>query len=232
MVNRDLKEFQDSIGYTFQNSNLLKNALTHSSYANERHWKYSANNERIEYLGDAVLELISSEFIYTNNSDMVEGKMTKLRASLVCEVSLAASARKLHIGDYLYLGKGEYQTGGNERDSILSDALEAVIGAIYLDGGLEPARNFVHQYVLSDIEQKQLFHDSKTILQEMVQNKTHELTHIEYPILKEEGPDHNKKFEVYCEINGKRYASGWGRTKKAAQQNAAYETILMLRKQK
>ena len=104
MVNRDLKEFQDSIGYTFQNSNLLKNALTHSSYANERHWKYSANNERIEYLGDAVLELISSEFIYTNNSDMVEGKMTKLRASLVCEVSLAASARKLHIGVYLYLG--------------------------------------------------------------------------------------------------------------------------------
>lgn len=229
MSGQRLKEFQKVAGYTFQNENLLKNALTHSSFANEKHWQYNANNERLEFLGDAVLELISSEFIFRSHPQMVEGKMTKMRASLVCEVSLAEAARQIHLGDYLYLGRGEYLTGGNKRDSILSDAFEAVIGAIYMDGGFEPARTFVQTFVLSDIEKKQLFHDSKTVLQEMIQEKDHENTCISYPVTGERGPDHNKQFEVCCEINGVPYAKGAGHTKKAAEQKAAYETILLLR---
>ncbi|MBO5487557.1 MAG: ribonuclease III [Eubacterium sp.] len=232
MGNSKLSEFQNEIEYHFQKEKLLKNALTHSSYANEKHWKYETNNERLEFLGDAVLEIISSEFIFQNHPHMEEGKMTKMRASLVCEMSLAGAAREINLGNYLYLGHGEETTGGAGRDSILSDAFEAVIGAIYLDGGFESAKKFVMQYVLSDIEKKQLFYDSKTILQEMVQQTSHEKTSIEYPILKEEGPDHNKCFVVKCTINGKEYASGSGRTKKKAEQQAAYETILMLRQEK
>lgn len=227
-----LIEFQKKIGYCFQNENLLKNALTHSSYANEKHWKYETNNERLEFLGDAVLEIISSEFIFQNHPHMVEGKMTKMRASLVCEMSLAAAAREINLGSYIYLGHGEKATGGAKRDSILSDAFEAVIGAVYLDGGYEPAKKFVMQYVLSDIEKKQLFYDSKTILQEIVQQISHEKTEIDYPIMKEEGPDHNKNFVVRCTINGRDYGFGKGTTKKKAEQQAAYETILMLRQEK
>ena len=225
MSRERLEEFQKIIGYTFQNKKLLKNALTHSSYANEKHWQYAANNERLEFLGDAVLELASSEYIFLSNSRMEEGKMTKMRASLVCEMSLAEAARLIRLGDYLYLGKGEYLTGGHKRDSILSDAFEAVIGAIYLDGGFEPAGTFVRTFVLSDIEKKQLFYDSKTILQEMIQERSHENTRIVYPIISEQGPDHNKQFEVCCEINGTPYAKGSGHTKKGAEQKAAYETI-------
>jgi ribonuclease-3 len=229
MSKEQLNTFQEKIGYHFKNHNLLRNALTHSSFANEKHWKYEANNERLEFLGDAVLELVSSEMIFQDNPHMVEGKMTKLRASLVCEMSLAASAREINLGSYLYLGKGEKATGGADRDSILSDAFEALIGAIFLDGGIAYASDFIKKYVLSDIEKKQLFYDSKTILQEIVQEKQHEKTQIEYPVVKEEGPDHDKNFQVCCEINGKRYGTGIGHTKKAAQQQAAYETILMLR---
>lgn len=232
MDNKKLIEFQKTIGYSFQKENLLKNALTHSSYANEKHWNYETNNERLEFLGDAVLEVISSEFIFLNHAHMVEGKMTKMRASLVCEMSLAASAREIGLGHYIYLGHGEKTTGGAKRDSILSDAFEAVIGAIYLDGGYEPAKKFVLRYVLSDIEKKQLFYDSKTILQEMVQQTSHQNTAIHYPVMKEEGPDHNKNFVVKCTINGKDYASGQGPTKKKAEQQAAYETIMMLRQEK
>lgn len=229
MKSGDLQKFQEIIGYTFKNKALLKNALTHSSFANEKHWCYETNNERLEFLGDAVLELISSDFIFKANPRMVEGKMTKMRASLVCEMSLAASAREIHLGEYLYLGKGERQTGGDKRDSILSDAFEAVIGAIYMDGGYEPVSRFVKKYVLTDIEKKQLFHDSKTILQEIVQSKIHENTQIQYPILREEGPDHDKTFEVCCVINGIEYGKGCGHTKKGAEQKAAYETILLLK---
>lgn len=229
MSDSQLTEFESIIGYSFKNRNLLKNALTHSSYANEKHWRYTANNERLEFLGDAVLELISSECIYKTNTNMVEGKMTKMRASLVCELSLASAAREIHLGEFLYLGKGERNTGGASRDSILSDAFEAVIGAMYLDGGLDMAGEFIYKYVLSDIEKKQLFHDSKTILQEIIQGTFRDDTDIHYPILKETGPDHAKEFEVCCCINGKKYANGIGRTKKAAEQKAAYETILLLR---
>lgn len=232
MSDNKLAEFEAIIGYTFKNKNLLKNALTHSSYANEKHWQYSANNERLEFLGDAILELVSSDYIYQSHANMVEGKMTKMRASLVCEMSLAASAREIRLGEFLYLGRGERNTGGADRDSILSDAFEAVIGAMYRDGGLEPAGKFIHTYVLSDIEKKQLFYDSKTILQEIIQSTFRGDTDIHYPILKETGPDHDKEFEVCCCINGTNYAKGTGRTKKAAEQEAAYETILMLRQEK
>ena len=231
MDNHNLAELQEKIGYQFHNKNLLKTALTHSSFANEKHWNYERNNERLEFLGDAVLELVSSEFIYNENKTMVEGKMTKLRASLVCEMSLASSSREIDLGTYMYLGRGEYVTGGDKRDSILSDAFEAMIGAIYLDGGLEPAKSFVRRYVLADIEQKQLFYDSKTILQEMVQGQFHDGTRITYPIIEETGPDHNKSFTVVCRVNDVNYGSGIGHTKKAAEQKAAYETIVILRQE-
>lgn len=224
-----LENFQNSIGYRFQNTGLLKCALTHSSYSNEMHWKYSRNNERLEFLGDAVLELISSEYIFEENKSMPEGEMTKLRASLVCEPSLAVSAREINLSNYLYLGKGEKHTGGAYRDSILSDAFEAVIGAIYLDGGFTSAKEFILRYVLSDIESKKLFYDSKTILQEMVQAVGKEA--VRYEILKEEGPDHNKNYVTACYIGEKKCGMGEGRSKKAAEQKAAYETILQLRQE-
>lgn len=227
-----LEQFQEQIGYHFSNKQLLKTALTHSSYANEKHWKYEANNERLEFLGDAVLEIVSSEFIFCHHSHMVEGQMTKLRASLVCEMSLAAAARELSLGEYLYLGNGEIQMGGAKRDSILSDAFEAVIGAMYLDGGMEPVQTFIHHFVLSDIEKKQLFYDSKTVLQEILQSEFHGETQILYPVQNEIGPDHDKQFEVCCQINQKIYGTGFGRTKKRAEQQAAYETILLLRQEK
>ena len=232
MSENKLNQLQNTIGYFFNNDRLLKNALTHSSYANEKHWQYTSNNERLEFLGDAVLELVSSDYIFHNNPKMEEGKMTKLRASLVCEMSLASSAREIHLGNYLYLGKGEYVTGGNKRDSILSDAFEALIGAIYLDGGWGPANRFIRRYVLSNIEEKQLFYDSKTLLQEIVQSHFHEDTKISYPIIDESGPDHNKSFTVVCRVNETDYARGTGHTKKSAEQKAAYETIVLLRQEK
>lgn len=229
MNNQQLETFQHVIGYQFQDIRLLKCALTHSSYSNEKHWKYSRNNERLEFLGDAVLELMSSEVIFQNNKEMSEGEMTKLRASLVCEPSLAISAREIGLSDYLYLGKGEQLTGGARRDSILSDAFEAVIGAIYLDGGFTSAKEFVRKYVLSDIEKKKLFYDSKTILQEMIQAVSQEK--INYTVIREEGPDHNKNYVVACYIGKKEHGTGEGKTKKSAEQKAAYETILQLRQE-
>ena len=227
-----LEKLQEMIGYQFKDPGLLTHALTHSSYANEKHWDKTRCNERLEFLGDAVLEVISSDFLFHTYESMPEGEMTKLRASLVCEPTLAYCADVIPLGDYLLLGKGEDLTGGRKRPSVVSDAMEAVIGAIYLDGGLNPAREFILQYVLSDIEKKQLFYDSKTILQEIIQSKFHEKTNLSYALEKEEGPDHNKSFEVVCMVNEKAYGRGKGRTKKAAEQKAAYETILLLRQEK
>ena len=147
---------EDKIGYNFKNKAYLMEALTHSSFANERHNKIKCN-ERMEFLGDAVLELTSSEFIYTGNPDMNEGKMTRLRASIVCEPTLAMCARQIHLQEYIMLGKGEDLTGGRTRDSIISDALEALIGAIYLDGGFANAKEFIHRFVLNDLEHRKLF---------------------------------------------------------------------------
>ena len=224
---KKLSDLQEVIGYQFKQEGLLRQALTHSSFANEKHMKKHSDNERLEFLGDAVLEIVSSEFLYKNYPNKSEGDLTKFRASLVCEPTLAYCAEVIPLGDYLLLGKGEDLTGGRKRPSVVSDAMEAVIGAIYLDGGLANAKEFIHRFILNDIEHKQLFYDSKTILQEMVQAKYKET--LTYELVKEEGPDHNKSFEVCVKIGDEEIGRGLGRTKKAAEQVAAYHGICKIR---
>ena len=221
------RSLEEGLGYIFENRKLLENALTHSSYANENRERGLPDNERLEFLGDAVLEIVSSDFLYRNYPDLPEGDLTKLRASIVCEPTLALCTREMDLGDYLLLGKGENQTGGRKRKSILSDALESVIGAIYLDGGFEPAKKFIHKFILTDIEHKKLFYDSKTILQEVVQGNYKESLH--YALISEEGPDHDKKFSVEARIGDKVIGEGCGHTKKAAEQEAAYQALLLLK---
>ncbi len=224
------KEFEEKIGYCFRDKRLLGQALTHSSYANERHMARHCNNERLEFLGDAVLEIVSSEFLYRERPHDSEGDLSRMRASLVCEPTLAFCTKELDLGKYLLLGRGEDQTGGRERKSVLSDALEAVIGAIYLDGGFASAKEFIFRFVLNDIEHKQLFYDSKTILQELVQGEYDE--GLSYRVVEEAGPDHDKRFVVEACIGGTAYGRGVGRSKKSAEQEAAYHTLLQLRRQK
>lgn len=223
-------ELEKKIGYKFENFDLLVNAMTHSSYANEHHISYTGNNERLEFLGDAVLEVTSSEFLFQKYPDLPEGKLTKKRASMVCEPTLALCAREIPLGDYLLLGKGEEATGGRKRDSIVSDAMEALIGAIYLDGGFANAKEFINRFVLKDIENKQLFYDSKTTLQEIVQGQFEE--DVRYVLVKEEGPDHNKSFYVEAILGEKVLGQGCGHTKKAAEQQAAYCAIKKLKREK
>ncbi|HIZ75319.1 MAG TPA: ribonuclease III [Candidatus Mediterraneibacter stercoravium] len=228
MDNR-FRELEEKIGYTFRDFSLLKRAMMHSSYTNERHLEKYKCNERLEFLGDAVLELVSSEYLFRESPKVSEGELTKTRASMVCEPSLAQCARDIELGKYLLLGKGEEATGGRNRDSITSDAMEALIGAIYLDGGFTNAKEFIHRFILTDLEDKKLFYDSKTILQEIVQAEKREIS---YHLVREEGPDHNKSFYVEALIGGVSFGSGKGRTKKAAEQQAAYEAILKLREHK
>jgi ribonuclease III len=225
-----LKTFEDMIDYRFHDRKILKHALTHSSYANEKRMNKLDNNERLEFLGDAVLELVTSEYLYCKNSKMPEGDLTKLRARLVCEQTLAICARDIKVGNYILLGKGEASTGGRDRMSILSDAMEAIIGAIYLDGGFTNAKEFICKYILSDVENKKLFFDSKTILQEIVQSEYKE--QLSYELIKEEGPDHNKQFTVMALVNDVELGIGVGKTKKAAEQEAAYQSILKMNKKK
>ncbi len=230
MMNDDeVNLIMDKVGYHFKNVALLKNALTHSSYANENGLDYTDNNERLEYLGDAVLELSSSRFIFDENPNMVEGEMSTLRASLVCEQSLAEVAREIKLDEHVILGHGEIKNSGNKKDSIVSDALEALIGAIYLDGGFEAADGFIRKHVLTDIETRQLYYDSKSRLQEIVQNRFHGESSIVYEVTKETGPAHDKKFEVCCILQDKRISEGEGPTKKKAEQMAAYRALLVLR---
>lgn len=226
-MNSQLNQLQKRIGYHFNDPSLLTQALTHSSYANEHRLGHCQCNERLEFLGDAVLELTTSEFLYEKYADLPEGDLTKIRASIVCEPTLAYCAGEIPLGEYLLLGKGEDATGGRNRSSVVSDAMEAVIGAIYLDGGFTNAKEYIHRFILNDIEHKQLFYDSKTILQEMVQSSHSEA--LSYEILKEEGPDHNKLFEVRAKIGEQEIGRGAGRTKKAAEQVAAYNGILKLK---
>jgi len=221
------ENLQEVIGYKFKNIKLLYNAMSHSSYANEHRFQNWRDNERIEFLGDAVLELSSSTFLYKMHPEMPEGDLTKLRASLVCEPTLAMCARAFGLQDYILLGRGEEQTGGRNRNSIVSDALESLIGAIYLDGGFKPANEFILKFILNDYQHKKLFYDSKTILQEVVQKDFSE-EEITYRVIGEEGPDHAKHFIVRCIIGAKEYAAGRGSTKKAAEMEAAYHTLLML----
>ena len=229
MHNKNLSVFMQTIGYDFKDISLLEVALTHSSYANEQKKGNCCDNERMEFLGDAVLELSSSDYIYKNHSEMAEGKMTRLRASIVCEPTLALCARAIKLDTFIRLGKGEELTGGRSRDSIVSDACEAVIGAIYLDGGFANAKEFVNKFILNDLDNKKLFFDSKTILQEIVQ--AHFKEEISYRMIGEEGPDHDKSFHAAVLIGEKEYGTGTGRTKKAAEQEAAYQSILRLHKE-
>ena len=218
-----LKELQEKIGYQFRDETLLKQALTHSSFANEQKINKLSNYERLEFLGDAVLEMVSSEFLFRENPEMPEGQLTRMRASMVCEPALAYCARDIDLGSYILLGKGEEATGGRGRDSIISDVMEAVIGAIYLDGGIEEADKFVKKYILSDLENKQLFYDSKTILQERVQKTGRTIV---YELVSETGPDHDKTFTVEAIIDGRTAGKGQGRNKKTAEQQAAYQVLL------
>lgn len=221
-MNTNIDDLLNSIGYSFKDEKLLVTALTHKSYTVNAE-SGDINNERMEYLGDAVLELVTSDFLYKNYKDMSEGEMTKLRASLVCEPALAIDAREFNLQEFIYLGKGEENTGGRNRDSIISDAFEAVIGAIYLDGGMDAATKFINTFVLNDIEHKQTFYDSKTVLQERVDATN--LGKVQYEIVDESGPDHNKVFDAVVKLNDEVIGKGTGHTKKQAEQNAAIEAI-------
>ena len=225
-MSKDLKELEGKIGYKFDDFTLFTKAMIHSSYANEKHLPKYECNERLEFLGDAVLELVSSEFLFHNNPKLPEGELTKTRASMVCEPALAFCARDLDLGEYLLLGKGEDATGGRKRESVTSDAMEALIGAIYLDGGFANAKEFIHRFILKDLENKKLFFDSKTILQEVIQGLGKE---VDYEFIGEEGPEHNKQFVVAAVVDGLFNIKGTGHTKKSASQSAAYAALIELK---
>ena len=225
----ELSDFEKKINYCFKNKTLLKKALSHSSYANEnRHLGYESN-ERLEFLGDAVLELVTSSYIYLNFKHMPEGEMTKLRASAVCEFTLAKKARELLFNEAIMLGKGEEITGGRNRDSILADAFESVIGAVYLDGGMDCVEKYIINILSGEIEQlKDNFRtlDCKTRLQEILQKDSKEA--IIYTIIGEEGPDHNKNFIAQVETKGIVLGKGCGKSKKEAEQNAANDALIKI----
>ena len=218
---------ESEIGYTFNDKKLLLEAITHSSYTNEMKINKRNHYERLEFLGDAVLELVSSEFLYDKYPDVPEGGLSKKRASMVCEPSLAICARSMKLGDYIFFGKGEELSGGRDNDSILADVTEAVLGGIYLDSGLEAAKRYVYDHVLDFLKENELFIDSKSKLQEMVSHikSPHELN---YVCVSETGPEHDKTFVVNVTLNGELLGNGIGKTKKAAQQKAAYNALLKI----
>ena len=230
MNNFNFGELEKKIGYKFRDEKVLKQAMTHTSFANEQKINKLDSYERIEFLGDAVLEMVSSEYFYFNHPKTTEGNLTKMRASAVCEPSLAITARQLELGQYLLLGKGEEATGGRDRDSIIADGVEALIGAIYLDAGIEEAKKFILTFVLNDLENKQLFYDAKSILQEMIQTK--KAGEFSYRLVGEEGPDHEKIFKTEAVLDGKVIGYGEGQSKKLSEQHAAYEALLCLRNEK
>ncbi|MCR5773910.1 MAG: ribonuclease III [Lachnospiraceae bacterium] len=221
------ERLEKKIGYEFKDKELLLTALTHSSFKNEPGGGARDDYERQEFLGDAVLELVSSEFIYRSHPDMREGEMTKLRASIVCEPSLAESAKEIELSEHIILGHGEDMRNSRYKDSIVSDVFEALIGGIFLDSGLEEAGSFIKRFLLNDIEKKAIFRDSKTQLQNLIQSEGRSL---EYVIVDESGPDHCKSFTIAALIDGEETARGKGSSKKAAAQQAAYETLRKLRK--
>lgn len=224
-MKNNIKELQEKLGYTFNDEAILVRALSHSSYVNENH-SAGDSNERLEFLGDSVLGLITAENFFKNYKKLPEGELTKLRAATVCEKSLAGFARQLELGKYLLLGKGEILTGGRERPSIQADAFEAIIAAIYLDGGMESARNFVLKYIEEAIRQQQSIRDYKTLLQEVVQRNPGEI--IEYVLTGETGPDHDKRFEVEVHLNSNVIGRGIGKSKKKAEQEAAREALELM----
>ncbi len=225
--NETIKEFQEKIGYKFKNEKLIIEALSHSSYANECK-KQRKNNERLEFLGDSVLSVIVSDYIFEHFKHLPEGELTKLRASLVCEQALFDFSKKIDLGKYIFLGKGEEITGGRERPSIVSDAFEAVIAAIYLDGGLNVASKYVLSFIPEDVKPHSVvsFVDYKTALQEIIQKNPEEK--VEYVLTDESGPDHDKKFTVNVMLNSNVIGTGIGKSKKSAEQNAAKEALSLM----
>lgn len=227
MNNYSLEQLEERIHYIFQDKALLRQAMTHSSFTNEQKIRKTEDYERLEFLGDAVLEMVSSEYLFHTNRAVKEGELTKMRASLVCESSLAFCARDLELGRFMRFGRGEENTGGRDRESIIADAVEAVIGAIYLDGGIEKAKEFIFRFVLNELEDKALFYDSKSNLQELAQGVLKQ--EIRYELLSVDGPEHNKQFTVALHLGEEVLGKGVGRSKKTAEQQAAYQALLKLR---
>ena len=219
-----LTKLEQGLGYTFTDKALLKNALTHSSYANENREKHIPDNERLEFLGDSILGFVVADYLYRNFPDKPEGELTRIRADLVCERNLAEAAATIELGSYLLLGHGEEQGGGRKRDSIVSDAMESVIAASYMDGGFAAAKEIIDRLILSNIPKgRPRNFDYKTALQELVQRKKDQQLH--YELVGESGPDHDKHFEVAVELNGKAVGRGVGSSKKRAEQAAAEAAI-------
>lgn len=219
-----IKNLETAIGYRFGNISLLQNALTHSSYANE-HWHNSLmSNERLEFLGDSVLGMVVATYLYTNFPDRPEGELTRMRADMVCEQALSAVADRIKLGDHLLLGHGEEQGGGRKRVSILADAVESVIAACFLDGGMDAAKGFIDRFILCDVPVTKLHNaDYKTALQELVQKKKGQT--LSYVLCGESGPDHDKRFEVEVRLNDVVVGRGTGSSKKRAEQNAARDAM-------
>ena len=219
-----IKDLESAIGYRFNNITLLQNALTHSSYANERWHNSLLSNERLEFLGDAILGMTVAKYLYQTFPDRPEGELTRMRADMVCEQTLAKVAARIELGKHLLLGNGEEQGGGRTRNSILADAVESVIAASYLDGGMEAAQKFIEQFILVEVPVKQLHNaDYKTALQELVQQKKNQV--LSYTLVGESGPDHDKQFDVEVKLNGKVVGTGSGSSKKRAEQAAAHAAL-------
>lgn len=217
---------EEKLGYTFQSPELLENALTHSSCANESRGKLQSN-ERLEFLGDSILGMVVADHLYRNHPDLPEGELTRTRSALVCEESLVEVAQALGLGEYLKLGKGEEAGGGRERPSIIADAVEAVLAAVYLDGGIGSARKLIQKFILDREAEKSASRDYKTALQELVQRESGQV--LGYQLIGAEGPDHAKIFSVEVDLNGIPIGQGRGRSKKEAEQNAARAAIEKLK---
>lgn len=222
-----INELEKAIGYQFRNITLLQNALSHSSYANERWHDSLKSNERLEFLGDSILGMLVADYLYRNFPDRPEGELTRMRADMVCERTLATVANSLNLGKHLLLGKGEEQGGGRNRDSILADAVESVIAACYLDGGMDAAVQFIQKFILVNVPVSKLHNaDYKTALQELVQQKKNQV--LAYQLVGESGPDHDKQFRVELTLNGEVVGTGIGSSKKRAEQAAAHAAMKKL----
>ena len=227
-MEKNFKELEDVIGYSFTNKALLLNALTHSSYINEKRGAGHKDNERLEFFGDAIIEFYVSKVLFGKYGKLPEGELTKMRAALVCEVGLSQCARDIKLGDFLLMGKGEELTGGRERPSVTSDAFEALVAAIYLDSGMEEAGRFIEEHLLKDLEDKVLFYDAKSRLQEMAQSAPGNV--LRYELVSDEGPVHERIFTMAAILNDVEIGRGTGRTKKEAQQNAAADAIKKIKR--
>lgn len=226
VIKESIRAFEEKIGYEFKDKTYIQTALTHSSFANEH--KEFNYNERLEFLGDSVLGLVVSDYLFRARNDLPEGKLTRLRANVVCEESLSAVARKINLGDHLFLGKGEKASGGSNRNSILADATEAVIAAIYLDGGFDQAKDFILSNLRDTIAKNidgNIFRDYKTILQEIIQGNNGKIS---YKLVGESGPDHNKEFEMQVKCGQDTIGIGKGKNKKEAEKEAARDALVKM----